>query len=96
MLLYLILQLIYGVIAIVTSPLLLLNLIPNFSVTAGTLPFGTDDILITAVSSFKAVMLIFPPFQVVYTAAMLLLGFEGIMFILRLILGHRLKDHQIE
>jgi len=96
MLIYLILQLVYGVIAIITSPLLLLNLIPDFSVTSGTLPFGTDQLLIYAVSMFKAVAEIFPPFQVVYTAALLYLGFEGIMFILKLILGHRAPSHPIE
>jgi len=96
MLIYLILQLVYGVVAIITSPLLLLNLIPNFSVTGGTLPFGTDALLVSAVSMFKATMILFPPFETVYNAALLYLGFEGIMFILRLVLGHRLKDHPID
>jgi len=96
MFIYLILTIIYGAVSILTSPLLLLNLIPNFSVTGGTLPFGIDAIMIQAISSFKAVMIIFPPFQVVYNAAILLLGFEVIMFILKLILGHRAPSHPIE
>ena len=89
-------MIVYGVFSIVTSPLLLLNLIPNFSVTSGTLPFGTDAILVSAISMFKAVMLIFPPFAVVYQAAIVYLGFELVMFVLRLILGSRLKDHSLE
>lgn len=96
MFIYIVLMIVYGAVSIVTSPLLLLNLVPNFSVTGGSLPFGIDAIMVTAVSSFKAVMLIFPPFQVVYNAALLLIGFEIIMFILRIILGSRLKDHPIE
>lgn len=96
MFIYLILSIIYGLVSILTSPLLLLNLVPNFSVTGGTLPFGTDAIMVQAVSSFKAVMLIFPPFAVVYQAAILLLGFEVIMFILKLVLGHRAPSHHIQ
>lgn len=96
MFIYLILMIVYGAVSIITSPLLLLNLVPNFSVTGGVLPFGIDAIMVTAVSTFKAVMLIFPPFQVVYNAALLLLGFEIVMFVLRIILGSRLKDHPIE
>ena len=96
MIIYLILTIVYGAVSIITSPLLLLNLIPNFTVTGGTLPFGTDAILVSAISSFKAVMIIFPPFQVVYNAAIVYLGFELVMFILRLILGSRLKDHPLE
>jgi len=96
MLLYLILQLVYGVMAIITSPLLLLNLIPNFSVTAGTLPFGTDELLIYAVSMFEAVALIFPPFEIVYGAAKVYIGFEILMFILTIIIGHRAPKHSME
>jgi len=93
---YIILTIIYGLVLIITSPLLLFNLVPNFSVTGGTLPFGVDAIMIQAFSSFKAVMLVFPPFAVVYQAAILLLGFEIIMFILKLALGHRAPNHPIQ
>jgi len=96
MFIYIVLTVIYGLVSILTSPLLLLNLIPNFSVTGGTLPFGIDAIMVQAFSSFKAVMLIFPPFAVVYQAAILLLGFEVIMFILKLALGHRAPNHPIQ
>jgi len=96
MFIYIILSIVYGAVSILTSPLLLLNLVPNFSVTGGTLPFGIDAIMVTAVSSFKAVALIFPPFEVVYQAAIVLLGFEIIMFVLKLILGHRAPSHNIQ
>lgn len=96
MFIYIILMIVAGAISIVTSPLLLLNLVPNFSVTTGLLPFGTDALWVSAVSMFKAVMIIFPPFEVVYQAAIVLLGFEIIMFVLRIILGSRLKDHPVD
>jgi len=96
MLIYIILLFIYGVVYVVTSPLLLLNLIPNFTVTSGTLPFGTDVLWVYAVSTFKAILPLFPPFEIVYQASLIYLGFEILMFVLRLILGARLKDHSLE
>lgn len=93
MILFIILMVVYGVASVLTSPLLLLDFIPNFSVTSGLLPFGTDAILVSAMSMFKAFMTYFPPLVVVYGAAKVYLGFEIIMFFLRLALGHRLKDH---
>lgn len=92
MIVHLLFILISGVLGILTVPL---TWIPGFPV-GPELPWGIDSIFVMAVSTFKAVMTLFPPFEVVYNAAKLYLGFELIMFVLRFIIGHRLKDHPLD
>jgi len=95
MIIYIILQMIYGLIFIVFSPTLLFNFIPNFSVSSGLLPFGMDEAFVLAVGMFKAFMVYFPPIQVIYDAIIIYMWFEIALFILKLILGSRAPQTSI-
>lgn len=57
------------------------------------LPFGIDPILVSAVGSFKAFMVIFPPLQIVFQAFMIYLGFRMTLLVFKLILGSRSPHH---
>lgn len=54
-----------------------------------TLPWGLDDLLINAMSYFRAFIEIFPPAGVVLQAFIIYLGFKLGLMILKLFLGAR-------
>lgn len=53
------------------------------------LPWGTDAYVVYAVGLFKYFAYLFPPFQIVFTATLIYLGFRGFLLLFKLILGAR-------
>ena len=49
------------------------------------LPWGIDSIFVSAVSSFKAMVDVFPPFGIVFDAFLFYLGFKIVIRIVRMI-----------
>lgn len=50
-----------------------------------TLPWGIDSILVGAMGTFRALMALFPPLQVVFTAFMFYIGFRLLLKLLKMI-----------
>lgn len=53
--------------------------------TVYLLPWGLDEIMVSAVSGFKAMIEVFPPFGIVFNAFLIYLGFKIVLRIVRMI-----------
>jgi len=81
--------------------LLITIVIGMFSVIFGwfpeitTLPYGIDELMVTAVQYFHGAMETLPYLEVVWNSFLIVLGFELAMLILKFILGHRVPSNEI-
>lgn len=78
-----ILQILFSIVFSIVT--LLFSFLPD----GNTLPFGIDNILITATQYFYAFVDVFPPMGIVLQAFLYYLGFKIAMLILKLFIGHR-------
>lgn len=57
------------------------------------LPWGIDEIFVTAIQTFKGVMGYFPPLEVVLGAFLIYAGFRLGLIVLKIFLAHRAPHH---
>lgn len=67
----------------------LVTLMFSFLPDGNVLPFGTDNILVTAVQTVYAFIDVFPPIGIVFQAFSVFILYKIGMLILRLFIGHR-------
>lgn len=75
--------------ALIVAVIAILNALTAFLPSVTTLPYGMDGYLIEAIGYWNSFIGIFPPFQDVFNAFCVYLGFRVTLMLLRLIFGHR-------